>query len=155
MTDISISGDTLGRQRLLPLVFAVLLALSLFAARAAFAGESQAKLLDDVAVRLEPCDPFPYVEPGAKGKVSFLFTSKADHELQLTWKVQIGLPSGKGPDQEERLVLPKGGSKRVALPDQITARRGVVSFTWQLTDQDGRALALLDTLGRLGGRCSD
>jgi len=147
MTDISISGDTLGRQRLLPLVFAVLLVLSLFAARAAFAGESQAKLLDDVAVRLEPCDPFPYVELGAKGKVSFLFTSKADHELQLTWKVQIGLPSGKGPDTEERLVLPKGGSKRVALPDQVAARRGVVSFTWQLTDQDGRRLALLDTLG--------
>ncbi|MEI6235109.1 MAG: hypothetical protein WCT04_18790, partial [Planctomycetota bacterium] len=61
----------------------------IFRAALALGAEAPAPLLDDVAVRLEPCAPFPYVEPDAKGKVSFLFTSKADHELQLTWKVQI------------------------------------------------------------------
>lgn len=119
----------------------------LLALHAADAAEPPPKLLDDVAVRLEPFEPFPYVEPGAKGKVSFLFTSKSDHELQLTWKVQISLPSGTGPELEEKLVLPKGGSKRVAMPDQIAARRGVVSFAWQLSDQDGRRIALQDALG--------
>ena len=109
--------------------------------------EPPAPLLDDVAVRLEPCVPFPYVEPEAKGKVSFLFTSKADHELQLTWKVQIGLPVGNGPELEEKLILPPGGNKRLAMPDLVTAHRGVVRFTWTLTDQNGRRLALQDTLG--------
>jgi len=121
--------------------------LALLGAVLAPAAESPVKFLADVAVKLEPCDVFPYVEPGAKGKVSFLFTSKSERDLTLKWKVQTALPIGKAADIEENIVLPKGGTKRIPMPDQVTALRGVVTFTWQLTDQDGRSLALKDNLG--------
>jgi len=126
---------------------ALLLALCMATAPGFLSARAAEPPLDDVAVRLEPGDVFPYVEPGATGKVSFLFTSKADHDLQLTWKVQITLATSKGPDLEEKIVLPKGGSTRVAMPDVVAARRGVTTFTWQLKDQDGRTLALKDRLG--------
>ena len=122
-------------------------ALTLFSVALATAAEPPATPLDDVAVKLEPCEGFPYVEPGAKDKVSFLFTSKSERDLTLKWKVQTALPVGKAADMEQNIVLPKGGTKRIPIPDQVTALRGVVSFTWQLTDQDGRRLALKDNLG--------
>lgn len=110
------------------------------------AGDAE-KPLDDVAVKLEPCDGFPYVEPGATGKVAFLFSNRSIRELALAWTSQVDLPAGKGPDLAEQLVLPAGGEKRIAMPDAVTARRGVVTFSWKLSDQDGRTLALIDRLG--------
>ncbi|MBC8127509.1 MAG: hypothetical protein H8M99_10260 [Gloeobacteraceae cyanobacterium ES-bin-144] len=132
-----------------PLLISVLVLLSAALSTAADppAKAPPAPALDDVAVKLEPCDVFPYVEPGAKGKVSFLFTSKSERDLTLKWKVRTALPIGKAADIEENIVLPKGGTKRIPMPDQVTALRGVVTFTWQLTDQDGRRLALKDNLG--------
>jgi len=106
-----------------------------------------APVSDDVAVKLEPIvDGIPKIEPGEKGKASFLFTNMATRELKLTWKTQIYLPGNKPgnqkiagkPDlaQTEMLQLAAGGTKRVVMPEIVAARRGVVTFDWQMTNQD-------------------
>ncbi len=67
--------------------------ITILSAPAILAAESPSKSLNDVAVRLEPIvEGIPQIEPGEKGKASFLFTNTATRELLLTWKVQIDLP---------------------------------------------------------------
>ncbi len=128
-----------------------------FLPSAASAAEAPSKNLNDVGVRLEPiADGIPIIEPGEKGKASFLFTNSATRELQLAWKVQIYLPGNTPGDrnrvakpdleQTEKIELPAGGNKRLIMPDAVAIKRGVVTFDWQMTDQDGRTLALKDNL---------
>lgn len=106
-------------------------------------------LLDDVAVRLEPCDGFPWVEPGTAGKVGFVFDNRGRERLELHWRCNLVLPDGREHRLVERLVLEPAEKRRLAVTDEAASRRGVARFDWELRDQSGRRLALSDLLAVL------
>ncbi len=110
-------------------------------------GWGKPPVLDNVEVKLVPCDPFPYVEPGTQGKVAYELTNRADHPLDLSWSVEIQPPGNPLERIEVSSRVEPGKTWRVAMPDGVAARRGVARFKWTLRDVAGRELSLEDTLG--------
>ena len=104
-------------------------------------------LLNDVSVRLRPDDPFPHVAPQSQGAVFYEVTNSADRDLKLLFKLKITPVKGSAFSLEQDLDLTSGQTIRVPMPDEVAHHRGVVRFDWELTDQEGRRLALSDTLG--------
>jgi len=111
--------------RRIPLLLIAAFALALFHPSSLADEKKKPATLTDVAVRLRPDDPFPYVAPGATGKVFYEVTSGANRQLQVRWKVTIHRQRGAPVSMDQALVLEPAKTVTLPMPAQARAGDGV------------------------------